>query len=220
MVPQLRQKAREMREAASIQRQTWRPRPDSFHYRIYRWWMHKTTIKNRRKVVAQENFCHYWRVVLIWVPLHLIARVVAAVAAVSIVATVITLMVLNILSIMALLAILVVIVAIIAYLAAGVLVAMQMVYQFTDDYFDNMEDSWLDHRSEQLRPAAQTSQALPVGSRRHAEPGLGRDPDQEVEGLPEGDPPDVSRWLQDAGSRTETTTPSPRVRSGSCRLAR
>jgi hypothetical protein len=45
-------------------RRTWDPEPSSIHYRSYVWWT-----QNGGWAPRQENFCHYWRVALIWSPL-------------------------------------------------------------------------------------------------------------------------------------------------------
>lgn len=45
-------------------RETWSPRLGSTPLRHYLWWRQQTG-----KVRPQENFCHFWRVVLIWAPL-------------------------------------------------------------------------------------------------------------------------------------------------------
>lgn len=42
------------------------PDPDSAHLKAYLWWVENTRLGAKPK---QENFCHYWRVVLIWTPL-------------------------------------------------------------------------------------------------------------------------------------------------------
>lgn len=46
-------------------RGVWRPEEGSLTLRAYRWWA-----KSSGKAPAQENFCHFWRVALIWAPLR------------------------------------------------------------------------------------------------------------------------------------------------------
>lgn len=70
----LRQRARVIKDEGAIQRRNWNPSPDSAHYKFYRYWQ-----RSRRKYVARENFCHYWRVVLIWAPLLWLCKALAVV---------------------------------------------------------------------------------------------------------------------------------------------
>lgn len=51
-------------------RLNWDPDPASFHYRVYRWWAKKAN----RDIDTEDNFCHYWRVVMIWAPLRFLAN--------------------------------------------------------------------------------------------------------------------------------------------------
>jgi hypothetical protein len=62
-------RARRVMAEGEAKRRTWNPDPNSAHARVYRWWQNKT-----RQYVSQENFCHYWRVVLIWALLHWLAK--------------------------------------------------------------------------------------------------------------------------------------------------
>lgn len=43
--------------------------PTGVPYDIYRWWRQRTT-----RDIVRENFCHYWRVVLIWAPLMAVRK--------------------------------------------------------------------------------------------------------------------------------------------------
>lgn len=52
-------------------RGTWQPRVDGAPLRSYLWWRKETG--NYR---SMENFCHFWRVVLIWAPLLRLRRLV------------------------------------------------------------------------------------------------------------------------------------------------
>lgn len=61
----LKEKAREVREAGAAERGNYSPKADSVPLRLYNSW----AAKRPRKVPTRENFCHYWRVVLIWAPL-------------------------------------------------------------------------------------------------------------------------------------------------------
>lgn len=62
----LRDRARQVRERGTRERRNWNPSPESAHYRLYRKWDEITG-----KAPAKENFCHYWRVVLLWAPFAL-----------------------------------------------------------------------------------------------------------------------------------------------------
>lgn len=61
----LRAKTIQTRKSGAAERRNWNPSEDDAHYRIYAWWMDRTGNRPSR-----ENFCHYWRVVLIWAPLR------------------------------------------------------------------------------------------------------------------------------------------------------
>jgi type IV secretory pathway VirB2 component (pilin) len=62
---QLRRSANEVREAGAAKRGRWNPEADSPAYLRYAWWVEQTGAE-----IEQENFCHYWRVALIWAPLR------------------------------------------------------------------------------------------------------------------------------------------------------
>jgi hypothetical protein len=63
------EKAREVLERGATRRGTWSPKADGMSRRIYKWWQARSN-----DVRSQENFCHYWRVVLIWAPLRWVAK--------------------------------------------------------------------------------------------------------------------------------------------------
>lgn len=52
-------------------RETWQPKAGGAPLRSYLWWRDETGHHR-----AQENFCHFWRVVLIWSPLLRLRRLV------------------------------------------------------------------------------------------------------------------------------------------------
>ncbi len=60
-----REKARAVRTAGTQQRGHYDPPADSAHYRTYCRWVART-----RYYTARENFCHYWRVVLLYAPAY------------------------------------------------------------------------------------------------------------------------------------------------------
>lgn len=65
----LRDKARQLRSEAEASRGIYQPGADSRSFKIYRWWQRETD-SNRSK----ENFCHFYRVVLIWAPLRFVGK--------------------------------------------------------------------------------------------------------------------------------------------------
>jgi hypothetical protein len=65
---QLRRSANEVRKAGAAKRGRWDPESDSPAYLRYAWW-----VKRTGAVIERENFCHYWRVALIWAPLRKLA---------------------------------------------------------------------------------------------------------------------------------------------------
>ena len=82
-----REKTKSVRAQGEIQRRDWNPAPDSVHLRMYQWWQARSS---RADDISRENFCHYWRVVMIWAPLRwvwpklLILLGVAAVVALAV----------------------------------------------------------------------------------------------------------------------------------------
>jgi hypothetical protein len=64
----LRQRAVEVRAEGAARRQIRNPSADSPAYQRYAWWLARTGT-----VIQRENFCHYWRVALIWAPLRKLA---------------------------------------------------------------------------------------------------------------------------------------------------
>jgi hypothetical protein len=60
----LRQRAKAVRTEGAARRQIRTPSSDSPSFRRYLWWC-----KRRNRTITRENYCHYWRVCLIWAPL-------------------------------------------------------------------------------------------------------------------------------------------------------
>ncbi len=67
LVTRWRDHAKAVREQGTMERRNWNPDPDSGHFRLYKRWQRLTG-----KTPGQENFCHYWRVVVFWAPLALL----------------------------------------------------------------------------------------------------------------------------------------------------
>lgn len=44
-------------------------RPNSWHYRVYKWWKDQSGFDRKKSYTFRENFCHYSRVVLFWAPM-------------------------------------------------------------------------------------------------------------------------------------------------------
>lgn len=59
-----KEKAEQIKMQGALERGEFNPKPDAAHLKMYKYW-ERVTQPDRR----QENFCHYWRVVLIWGPL-------------------------------------------------------------------------------------------------------------------------------------------------------
>lgn len=59
-------KADDIVTKGKMRRGQFNPEPDSAHLKAYKWWVENSRFGEKPK---QENFCHYWRVVLIWTPL-------------------------------------------------------------------------------------------------------------------------------------------------------
>lgn len=81
-----------LRASEAEHRRTYMPPADSPIYKSYRWWKQETGYS-----VARENFCHFWRVVLIWAPLLLIRQKLAGPVSKSPVQTLLTLSALGVL---------------------------------------------------------------------------------------------------------------------------
>ena len=64
-----KEKADTLTAEAAVKRGYLNPSPDSFHMRIYKWWLST----DPSITPSKENLCHYMRVVLIWAPLLWIA---------------------------------------------------------------------------------------------------------------------------------------------------
>lgn len=67
----LRDKAREVKAAGEAERGNFTPHGKPKE--LYQWWLDESPSRKARKIRAgtmRENFCHYWRVVLFWVPLR------------------------------------------------------------------------------------------------------------------------------------------------------
>lgn len=75
-------------EKGAAERRDWNPEANSAHYRVYKWWM-----KRSGKRPTRENFCHYWRVVLIWAPLHWLVKPLLVVLGLAVLALVVWLVV-------------------------------------------------------------------------------------------------------------------------------
>ena len=58
-------------EKGKAERNRFNPDPDSAHFRLYKYFL-----ENGGTKPVQENFCHYWRVVVIWAPLMALANAV------------------------------------------------------------------------------------------------------------------------------------------------
>lgn len=65
-----RDKARSIREQGAAERGNYSPTQNSIPLRMYQFWANLRP----QKVPTRENFCHYWRVVLIWAPLWFVLR--------------------------------------------------------------------------------------------------------------------------------------------------
>lgn len=61
----LRKKRAEVMEQGRLKRGNWEIDPSAAHYKNYVWWL-----RNGGNRPVTENFCHYWRVVALWVPLQ------------------------------------------------------------------------------------------------------------------------------------------------------
>ncbi|MDN5835205.1 MAG: hypothetical protein L0H36_01050 [bacterium] len=66
-MPKWRERAKSVRKQGEIQRRDWNPQSGSVHLRMYQWWQARSS---RAEDISRENFCHYWRVVMIWAPLR------------------------------------------------------------------------------------------------------------------------------------------------------
>jgi hypothetical protein len=60
----LRDKNKKVLSEGARERATFQPEPDSAPLKVYQYWLRVTDREPFR-----ENFCHFWRVVLIWAPL-------------------------------------------------------------------------------------------------------------------------------------------------------
>lgn len=58
-------------EKGKAERNRFNPDPESAHFKAYKYFL-----KNGGTQPVQENFCHYWRVVLIWAPLMALANAI------------------------------------------------------------------------------------------------------------------------------------------------
>jgi hypothetical protein len=70
----LREKAREVKEAGVAERGNFTP--SGVPKRVYQWWLNESNSKRARKIRAgtqKDNFCHFWRVVLLWAPARKLA---------------------------------------------------------------------------------------------------------------------------------------------------
>jgi len=65
----LRRRATEVRDSGAAQRRVREVDVNSAHYKVYTRYLQQTG-----KFVERETFCHYWRVVLIYVPLRKLVR--------------------------------------------------------------------------------------------------------------------------------------------------
>ncbi len=61
----LKDKAREIRDEGAESRKNFTPEEDTAPLRMYQYWLDNSLVTPPKT----ENFCHYWRVVLIWGPL-------------------------------------------------------------------------------------------------------------------------------------------------------
>jgi hypothetical protein len=139
---QLRQRAIRAKEQGNLERRNWNPSPDSAHYKVYRWWQRQSD-----KWTAQENFCHYWRVIFIWAPLRWLVKPMLWLLGVTIVA----MAVLGIAKYgeTALQGLLmgVALLASAAYLYLGFKVAGQLLYKLNDSEFRDYGWPWLDRKN-------------------------------------------------------------------------
>lgn len=69
-MPKWQERTRAVRTQGEIARRDWNPQPGSVHLRMYQWWQERSKQGYDR---PRENFCHYWRVVVIWAPLRWLA---------------------------------------------------------------------------------------------------------------------------------------------------
>lgn len=150
MVRDWRELARKIKERGTLERRNWDPHPDSAHYRVYRYWQRKS----KHMHVTNENFCHYWRVVFLWAPLHWLAFPAFVVLVVGAVGMFGWLIAANILTVLEVVSVLLLVMALIGYIVGSVLVLMQLLYELNDELCSHMEGHWLDRRSASFMPLA------------------------------------------------------------------
>ena len=138
----LRQKIDQTWEKGAAERRNWSPSQDDAHYRIYKWWM--STSGNHP---TRENFCHYWRVVLIWGPLRWAAKPLLCVLLAALIAFVVWLAV----SFTNMFVGAVISVVAIAYVAGGTMVGKQFLHDLKSSELDLNPVPWLEDRSFTIR---------------------------------------------------------------------
>lgn len=79
------EKTKSIRAQAAAVRRNYNPSPDSLHLRMYHYWQSKSGDDRQR-----ENFCHYWRCVMIWAPLYWARTKLLAILALSAIAMILT----------------------------------------------------------------------------------------------------------------------------------
>ena len=146
-----RNRALAVKQQGEIRRRNWSPSADDSHYKVYRYWQRKS-----RKYRERENFCHYWRVVLIWGPLRFIGMVLSRVLPVMALGGLIAAFVLfklyqhfgEILGGMAIIA------AGLGFLFLTIVVCMQLAYLTVKQDDKDLKVSFLDHHRNLLLASA------------------------------------------------------------------
>lgn len=139
---QLRLKADKIQAEGAEKRRDWNPSVNSSHYKVYRWWLRKSG-----KFRQRENFCHYWRVIVLWAPLRALAMpalvLLSLIALVGIGAFIITQfsVVIGLLVGM----------AGFAYCAFGIRTGGQLLKELNEQEFDDAEWTWLDTKPMALK---------------------------------------------------------------------
>lgn len=149
---QLRQRAAQVKEVGAMERRNWNPAPGSAHHKIYRWWQRKSG-----KHVPVENFCHFWRVVLIWAPLRWLAKPLLVLLSLAIVGGIVTLAIFWLSTILGVLAT----ITGLTYLVFGVRATGQLLNELNEREFNEFRWRWLDKQNSTVK-AAVCLAVLPV----------------------------------------------------------
>ncbi|MEO8863079.1 MAG: hypothetical protein ABI354_02030 [Candidatus Saccharimonadales bacterium] len=141
-----------MKEAGAEKRRDWSPSESSGHYRIYRSWQRKSD-----KHIERENFCHYWRVVLIWAPLRALRKPLLALVGLIAVAGIVAFTFTHFGAVLGGLAA----AAALGYLVLGWFVVGQVLMDIKVPELDGKKWGWLDTKSATIK-AAFVLATLPV----------------------------------------------------------